>query len=327
MIDQLFINGRNQRMARYPNYDATQTTAAYQGYAADAFSKARAAGWADPTGGYIHAMHTTTIRSRRWRCDHGWDIDLDDGSSNYQIYNNLLLNGGLKFREGFQRGAWNNIMVNNSFHPHVWYVNSGDEFFGNIVMADVKGIRAPTNTARGKTTDRNLFFVTNPSRRDKYAEQGWDLNSIVADPLFVDPASGDFRVKQGSLAFKIGFKNFRMDQFGVKKASLKAVAKTPEIPGLGDTEEARVQSPAVPSVLYWLGAKVHGLVGEEFSAFGVRKKDGGVALMEVSDRSSAARAGLKVNDLMDHKNDAICRAVPEIIGLNPVLRVLPNPSV
>ena len=44
-------------MARYPNYDATKTTDAYQGYAADAFSKERAAGWADPTGGYIHAMH------------------------------------------------------------------------------------------------------------------------------------------------------------------------------------------------------------------------------------------------------------------------------
>ena len=44
-------------MARYPNYDAAKTTDAYQGYAADAFSKERAARWADPAGGYIHAMH------------------------------------------------------------------------------------------------------------------------------------------------------------------------------------------------------------------------------------------------------------------------------
>ena len=60
-IDQLFINGKNQRMARYPNSDASKKTEAYQGYAADAFSKERAANWADPTGGYIHAMH-----SKRW---------------------------------------------------------------------------------------------------------------------------------------------------------------------------------------------------------------------------------------------------------------------
>ena len=56
-IDQLFVNGTSQRMARYPNYDANKPTEAYQGFAADAFSKERAANWADPTGGYIHAMH------------------------------------------------------------------------------------------------------------------------------------------------------------------------------------------------------------------------------------------------------------------------------
>ena len=31
VIDQLFISGKNQRMARYPNYDADKKTAAYQG--------------------------------------------------------------------------------------------------------------------------------------------------------------------------------------------------------------------------------------------------------------------------------------------------------
>ena len=24
---------------------------------------------------------TIVLRNNRWRCDHGWDIDLDDGSS------------------------------------------------------------------------------------------------------------------------------------------------------------------------------------------------------------------------------------------------------
>ena len=48
-------------MARYPNFDPQKTTAAYQGFSADAFSNERAAKWADPAGGYIHAMHV-----RRW---------------------------------------------------------------------------------------------------------------------------------------------------------------------------------------------------------------------------------------------------------------------
>src|SRR5581483_8374911 len=74
------------------------------------------------------------IASSRWRCDHGWDIDLDDGSSNYHIYNNLCLNGGIKNREGYGRIVENNILVNNTFHPHVWYANSGDVFRRNIVF-------------------------------------------------------------------------------------------------------------------------------------------------------------------------------------------------
>ena len=61
------------------------------------------------------------IRNNRMRCDHGWVIDLDDGSSNYRIYNNLCLNGGIKLREGVNRIVENNIIINNSFHPHVWF--------------------------------------------------------------------------------------------------------------------------------------------------------------------------------------------------------------
>ena len=75
----------------------------------------------------LDAVKPTVLRNNRWRCDHGWDVDLDDGSSNYEIYNNLFLHGGLKLREGFHRRVWNNITVNNSLHPHVWYDNSGDE--------------------------------------------------------------------------------------------------------------------------------------------------------------------------------------------------------
>ncbi|MCU0793982.1 MAG: right-handed parallel beta-helix repeat-containing protein, partial [Opitutaceae bacterium] len=80
----------------------------------------------DPARPFLDAMKTTVIRDSRWRCDHGWDVDLDDGSSNYDIYNNLMLARGLKLREGFRRKAWNNILVNNTLHPHVWYPESGD---------------------------------------------------------------------------------------------------------------------------------------------------------------------------------------------------------
>jgi hypothetical protein len=53
--DQLFVNGQRQPMARYPNFDPDQRI--FNGYAADAFSPQRAKRWADPRGGFIHALH------------------------------------------------------------------------------------------------------------------------------------------------------------------------------------------------------------------------------------------------------------------------------
>ena len=261
---------------------------------------------AEPDLPFLDAMKTTIIRDSRWRCDHGWDIDLDDGSSNYNIYNNLMLSGGLKLREGFRRRAWNNITVNNVFHPHVWYDHSEDEVFSNIFMGSHRGARMPKENSKGKRVDSNLFFASNPKAKDRHAKYGWDVNSIAADPGFIDPVTGDFRVKEGSPAFDIGFKNFPMDQFGVKKPSLKAIAATPVIPPLnfnGKSSGGSSAAAAPSAGRYWLGAKLHELVGEEFSSYGVTKEDGGVALDEVPDGCEAKRLGFKAGDLIQGVND------------------------
>src|SRR2546421_690842 len=64
----------------------------------------------------LDTVEPIILRNNRWRCDHGSDIDLDDGSSNYRTENNLCLKGGIKFREGFLRWLLNCIMFNNSFY-------------------------------------------------------------------------------------------------------------------------------------------------------------------------------------------------------------------
>ena len=250
----------------------------------------------DPTLPYLDAMKTTVIRDSRWRCDHGWDIDLDDGSSNYEIFNNLMLAGGLKFREGYGRKAYNNILINNGFHPHVWFDDSNSAFYQNITAKAHAGIGQPEGW--GKLTDRNLFMTE--ADRAKNLSSGSDTNSLAGDPKFLDPASGDFRVGDDSPALKLGFKNFPMDQFGVKKPSLKAIAKTPLFPSVKiPSGDPRVKA-ELP--LFWLGAPLHSLVGEEFSAFGVSKDDAGVQLVKVSANSAAAEAGLRENDLIQGIN-------------------------
>jgi len=193
----------------------------------------------------LDAAKTTVMRNNRWRCDHGWDIDLDDGSTNYHIYNNLCLNGGIKLREGFYRVCENNIMAGNSFHPHVWYGNSQDVFRRNIVFGPYRPIQV--NKPWGKECDYNLLHK--PGQKDAapakglQQQSGLDEHSLEADAMFIDPGRGDYRVKDGSPALALGFKNFPMEQFGVQKPALKKIARTPVPPGAGDAAPAAQPPP------------------------------------------------------------------------------------
>ncbi len=175
----------------------------------------------------LDVVSPNIIRNNRFRCDHGWDIDLDDGSTNYRIYDNVCLSGGIKLREGFYRTIENNIMINNSFHPHVWFKNSGDIFTKNIVSAGYFPIRIKY---WGKEVDYNIFMDSTSLKEARLNKT--DMHSVVAPNLFTDPASGDYRVKNNSPAFKTGFKNFDMNNFGVVSPALKKSAKHVDIPAL-----------------------------------------------------------------------------------------------
>ena len=264
----------------------------------------------------LDAVKTSVIRNSRWRCDHGWDVDLDDGSSNYDIYNNLLLAKGLKLREGFRRHAWNNVMVNNGLHPHVWYHANGDEVHGNILMGAHRPARMKRPNADAARVDKNFFYVANEAPVKATSKTlGWDKNSLFGDAQFIDPAKGDYRVKEGSPALKIGFKNFTMDQFGVKKPSLKKIARTPKLPSVSSSKVTtkekpqKIVSPTESSLAVFLGASLQNLSGEEFSAYGVSKEVGGVILIEVPTNSEAALHGFKEGDVIQQING---KATPTI---------------
>lgn len=174
----------------------------------------------------LDAVKTTTIRHNRFRCDRGWDIDLDDGSSNYHIYDNLCLNGGIKLREGFYRIVENNIIINNSFHPHVWFLQSGDVFSRNIVMSAYKPIQV---RKWGLMVDYNIF--TDSIALQAAHKNGTDKNSWVSDVLFANPSVGDFTLSDNSVAIvNGGFHNFPMDEFGVQSPRLKSISRQPEMP-------------------------------------------------------------------------------------------------
>lgn len=245
---------------------------------------------------YWDVLEPNVLRYNRWRCDHGWDVDLDDGSSFYRIYCNLLLNGGLKMREGYDRVATNNIILNNSLHPHVWVRNSDDVFKHNIVFTAYQP--AVMNSALGesdrwgKELDYNLFATGQAAMR-KFAAHGADAHSVSADPLFVNPGQGDFRVRPESPAFKIGFRNFDMTDFGVKSEKLKKLARTPDIPEI----VLQIQD-EVSAEYTWLGAVLKEVKGEELSAYGAKFSQASMALDRVPAESEAYKLGLRSGDLL-----------------------------
>ena len=242
---------------------------------------------------FLDMVQQSVLRNNRWRCDHGWDVDLDDGSSRYAIYENLFLNGGLKLREGYERIATNNVIVNNGLHPHVWYDNSGDVFARNIVMhAHQPAIMKDSKW--GRQVDFNLYATTDADRI-AFAGQGCDAHSTVGDPLFVDAERGDFRVQQGSPALDLGFVNFPMDQFGVRSPRLKAIARTPEIPNV--TIVAR-KATASKDEIEWQGARLRSLVDQEFSAIGVGADAKGVLVVDLAEESVLFKAGLRRGDFV-----------------------------
>jgi len=235
----------------------------------------------------LDVIKPITIRNNRMRCDHGWDIDLDDGSSNYIIKNNLCLNGGIKLREGVNRVVENNIMINNTFHPHVWFKNSNDIFRHNIVLSAYQPIDVKV---WGKEIEYNIFpdLVSLKAAQDR----GTDKNSVYGQLLFVDPDKGDFRVREGSVAFSVGFRNFAMDSFGVVSPRLKALAKKVTIPSILSSNQS-----GSDKITDFMGAKVKGLttLGER-SATGMGDTHG-VLVLEVPARSAAFKF-LQANDVI-----------------------------
>ncbi len=247
----------------------------------------------------LDVVKPIVLANNRWRCDHGWDIDLDDGSSNYIITNNLCLRGGIKNREGYQRVVENNVMVDNGYHPHVWYAECGDIFRRNIVWTDYQPANMPP-PPWGREMDSNLVHKSGaigqaPAKRLQ-EQSGRDANSIVADAQFVDPARGDYRVKEGSPALALGFVNFPMDQFGVRKPELKAIARTPQLPGSRAPAPQAVTRAADP--VTWHGVNLRNVTSEgEMSAFGLPGVTG-VLVLDVPADSALAKAGLRKNDVI-----------------------------
>ncbi len=172
-----------------------------------------------------------------------WGIYLDAQSGGYRVESNLVYNtrnGGLMFNNGGHAHVIRNNVFALSASQALWPYSEKrpSSFRGNIVYLTQGALLIPHGEASLKERlaagespgdwDGNLYWLASGEAeggaaglrfyRRSFAEWqalGLDRQSLVADPLFRDPARHDFRLTKRSPALTLGIKSLDVDRAGL----------------------------------------------------------------------------------------------------------------
>jgi len=158
----------------------------------------------------------------------GWGMYTDEGSSEIVFENNLVYRtktGGFHQHYGEGNIIRNNILafsaegqvqrsrqeehLSFTFERNLIYFSQGHALSGGWSNGQFK-------------SDSNLWWRTDGHELDfagktleEWQAAGFGEHSIIADPLFVDPARDDYRLREGSPASKVGFQPFDTSDVGL----------------------------------------------------------------------------------------------------------------
>lgn len=90
--------------------------------------------------------------------------------------------------------------------------------------------------------DVSLVEVEALDEWHSWKQKGFDTHSIVADPMFVDPANDDYRLRPGSPAKKIGFQPIPVERIGPYQDPLRASWPIVEAPGFREKPPSHWQA-------------------------------------------------------------------------------------
>ncbi len=173
----------------------------------------------------------------------GWGLYNDEGSTGILMENNLVYrtkSGGYHQHYGKENVIRNNILaygteyqvrrskkedhLSFTFERNLVYWTEGDLLHGTWKDENVAIHHNLYWQAAGQPFDfSGLTF-------EEWQASGKGAGSMIADPLFVNPEHGDFHLREGSPAGKIGFQPFDYTQAGVRQNDAAWVAKARELP-------------------------------------------------------------------------------------------------
>ncbi len=158
----------------------------------------------------------------------GWGLYTDEGSSYIVLENNIVhhtLTGNFHQHYGRENRVVNNIfalsareqIIRSREEDHISFI-----FERNIVYYDNDRLLGSNWTNKKWQMDKNCYW--NASGKDvmfknktlkQWQEDGFDVNSIIADPMFENPDKCDFRLKESSPAFHLGFQPIDVSKIGL----------------------------------------------------------------------------------------------------------------
>lgn len=169
----------------------------------------------------------------------GYGIILDQGCCGVLVENNIVHHADGGFCSNFH--AVGNILLNNIFAltrqaqmlrygdlPPAGFTLANNHIYSRNLCYWKEGQFEQRDDWLdfGVVQDYNLYFDARggPVKFLKYTFEEWkakglDTHSVIADPLFVDPAHGDFTLRPESPAFRLGFRPIDVSNVGPRRAS------------------------------------------------------------------------------------------------------------
>jgi hypothetical protein len=232
----------------------------------------------------------------------GWGLYTDEGSTGIVMENNLVYDtktGSFHQHYGKENVIRNNILVNSLLHQvqatrveehrsftfenNIVYWKTGPLLSGPWDKVQIQMDKNCYWNAAGKTVD----FLGLPL--EQWREKGYDKQSVVADPLFLDPDNRDFHLQADSPALKVGFKPFDYTQAGVY-GNLDWIEKATEV-----TYPALELPPDPPPVLVNDGFETT-TVGQPPRADQVHVEGKGDAIAVTDEAAATGTRSLKFTD-------------------------------